>query len=99
MQVDFLIKIVRNCIRNSLVNIPWLRLCFFNNVFVCVLLRRGGSRYTTILVKAFSYFCSRLRRGDLRYTKIFFYSAVSLNFFRASGEAILGTLKYFSIAP
>ena len=40
-------------------------------------------------------FFSRLWRGDLRYTKIFFYSAVSLNFFRASGEAIWGTLKFF----
>ena len=38
---------------------------------------------------------SRLRRGDFRYTKIFFYSAVSLIIFRASGEAILGTQRYF----
>ena len=39
---------------------------------------------------------SRLRRGDLRYTKIFFYSVLLLKFVRASGEAILGTQRYFS---
>ena len=39
---------------------------------------------------------SRLRRGDFRYTKIFYNSILLLKNFRASGEAILGTQRYFS---
>ena len=39
---------------------------------------------------------SRLRRGDFRYTKIFYNSILLLKIFRASGEAILGTQRYFS---
>ena len=41
-------------------------------------------------------FFSRLRRGDFRYTKIFYNSILLLKIVRASGEAILGTQRYFS---
>ena len=50
--------------------------------------------YTKILSMHFQRkLFSRLRRGDFRYTKILF-SAFYDYFCRASGEAILGTLKY-----
>ena len=41
---------------------------------------------------------SRLRRGDFRYTKIFFLTFSYVFFFRASGEAILGTQRYLDDA-
>ena len=36
-----------------------------------------------------------LRRGHFRYTTILYNSILLLKFFRASGEAILGTQRYF----
>ena len=41
---------------------------------------------------------SRLRRGDFRYTETFYNSILLFKFVRASGEAILDTLTYFTIA-
>ena len=42
--------------------------------------------------------CSRLRRGDFRSTKIVLLALFYIICFRASGEAILGTLKYFNLS-
>ena len=50
-----------------------------------------------VSVKYLLLFFSRLRRGDFRYTRIFFQCVVHLKKIRASGEAILGTLKYISM--
>ena len=64
-------------------------------------LRRRDFRYTTILfvLRCSTFVFSRLRRGDFRYTTILFH--IALQYFllsicsRASGEATLGTQRYF----
>ena len=62
-QEDFSFKIIRNYIRNSVVNIPWCGFYFsIISAYVKALsyevvlrLRRGDFRYTTIVFKEFSY--------------------------------------------
>ena len=47
---------------------------------------------------SYIFFGECLRRGDFRYTTILLLTFSYINFVRASGEAILGTLKYLSKA-
>ena len=58
-------------------------------------LRRGDFRYTNIFFLKVLVL-KKFRAGDFGYTKIFVLKVLVLEFFRASGEAILGTLIYFS---
>jgi len=57
--------------------------------------RSGGD---VSLIKRSIQNLSRLRRGDFRYTTISSTHVFRLEFVRASGEAILGTQRYFNKA-
>ena len=60
-------------------------------------LRRGDFRYTTILFKAFSYYCFLFASGEaILGTQRYFSKHFLIKWFFASGEAISGTQRYFS---